>query len=100
MTALIWQFSYLQFLDFLTTVAFLLLGIQEGNPLVRLAISVAPTPLYGLVLVKIMALCLGMYCLKLGKLRLLSKMNLLFAVVVAWNLVALIVGAAHLGRAM
>ena len=96
--ALIWQFSYLQFLDFLTTIAFLLLGIQEGNPLVRLAISLAPAPIYGLALVKIIALCLGLYCLKVGKLKLLSKMNLLFAAVVAWNLVALIVGASNLAH--
>ena len=29
------QYSYLQVLDFLTTIAFLLNGVKEGNPLVR-----------------------------------------------------------------
>ena len=98
MTALIWQFSYLQVLDFLSTMAFLLMGIQEGNPLVRLAIQVAPTPLHGLVAVKIAALGLGLYCLKLGKFKLLSRINLLFALVVAWNLVAVVLGAAQVAR--
>lgn len=94
MTAQLVQFSYLQVLDYLTTVAFLLLGIQEGNPLVRAAMEVAPSPLYGLAAVKLAALALALYCLKLGKDRLLHRINILFAVVVAWNLVALIVGAA------
>lgn len=93
MTAQLVQFSYLQVLDYLTTVAFLLLGIQEGNPLVRVAMEVAPSPLFGLAAVKLAALGLALYCLKLGKDRLLHRINIMFAVVVAWNLVALIVGA-------
>jgi len=85
------QYSYLQVLDFLTTVAFLLRGVKEGNPLVRLALHMGPNPLSGLLIVKILAVALGIYCWKSGKLRLLSRMNLLFAVVVAWNLGALII---------
>jgi len=91
-TALIWQFSYLQVLDFLTTVAFLLMGVQEGNPLVRMAIEVAPSPLMGLTAVKLAALGLGIFCIRMRKLQLLGRINLMFATVVAWNLVALIVG--------
>lgn len=87
------QYSYLQVLDFLTTIAFLLVGVQEGNPLVKFALDLAPTPLSGLIFVKLMALGLGFYCLKLKKEALLSKINLLFATVVAWNMVALIVAA-------
>jgi len=90
-TALIWQFSYLQVLDFLTTVAFLLLGVQEGNPFVRMAIEVAPSPLTGLMAVKVAALGLGIACIRMRRLQLLSRINLLFAIVVAWNLVAMIV---------
>ncbi|MBK5292619.1 MAG: hypothetical protein JJE04_13195 [Acidobacteriia bacterium] len=96
-TAIIWQFSYLQMLDFLTTVAFLALGVQEGNPLVRWAIAVAPSPVYGLAAVKIAALCLGIYCMRMGKLRLLTRINYMFALVVAWNMVALIIKATNLG---
>src|SRR5260370_9306861 len=35
---LLLQYSYLQILDFLTTIALLPLGVREGNPLVRLAL--------------------------------------------------------------
>ena len=97
MTALIWQFSYLQVLDFLTTVAFLIIGVQEGNPFVRLALELAPSPVAGLLLVKAAALGLGLACLRMGKAKLLSRINILFALVVAWNLVALIAGAARAG---
>jgi hypothetical protein len=92
-SALILQYSYLQILDFLTTVAFLLTGVQEGNPLVKFALEAAPTPLSGLVMVKLAALGLGYYCLKMNRADLLSKINVLFALVVAWNMIALIVGA-------
>ncbi len=93
MPALILQYSYLQVLDFLTTVAFLLTGVQEGNPLVKLALEWAPTPLSGLVMVKLAALGLGFYCLRMNKTGLLAKINMMFALVVAWNMIALIVGA-------
>jgi hypothetical protein len=83
----------LQVLDFLTTVAFLFHGVREGNPLVRFALHYSPNPLGGLLLVKAVALCLGLYCWKVRKERLLTHMNILFAVLVAWNLAALIVAA-------
>jgi hypothetical protein len=76
---LLLQYSYLQVLDFLTTVASLLHGVKEANPL------------GGLLLVKVVAVGLGLYCWRLGKQRLLLRMNLLFAVIVAWNVAALIV---------
>ena len=93
MNQLLIQFSYLQILDFMTTVAFLLHGVQEANPLVRLAFRFAPSPLGGLLAIKCLALCLGIYCWRCGRERLLTRMNILFAIVVAWNLVALIVGS-------
>ena len=96
MIGLIYQYSYLQVLDFLTTVAFLAIGVQEGNPLVRMALRWAPSPVMGLVVVKMAAVLLGLYCLKMGKEALLKRMNLMFAVLVAWNLVALILGALRL----
>jgi hypothetical protein len=87
------QFSYLQVLDFLTTVAFMVSGVKEGNPFVRMAVSWGGNPLGGLIAVKLLAVVLGLYCWRMGRRQLLSRINLLFAVVVAWNLVALIVGA-------
>lgn len=93
MNQLIWQYSYLQILDFLTTVAFLVHGVQEANPVVRFAMAVSPGVVTGLLAVKALALLLGVYCWRAGKQRLLTRINLLFALLVAWNLVAMIVGA-------
>lgn len=90
---LLLQYSYLQVLDFLSTIAFLLTGVREGNPLVRVALQYAPDPVMGLAMVKLVAILLGVYCWKSGRLRLLGRMNFMFAVVVAWNLVALIAGS-------
>jgi hypothetical protein len=84
------QFSYLQVLDFLTTIAFLLHGVQEANPLVRLALFSMPNPIGALVTVKVLALGLGLFCWRMGRDRLLMRINIMFAVLVAWNLVALI----------
>ena len=92
MNQLLIQYSYLQVLDLMTTLAFLLHGIQEGNPLVRLAMKFTTSPIGGLVLIKCLALALGIYCWHCGRTRLLTRINIVFAVVVAWNLAALIVG--------
>ncbi|HWZ33170.1 MAG TPA: DUF5658 family protein [Bryobacteraceae bacterium] len=93
MNQLLLQYSYLQILDFMTTVAFLLNGIHEGNPLVRVALRYAPHPLGGLLAVKLAAIALGIYCWRAGRNRLLMRINILFALVVAWNLVALILAS-------
>jgi len=45
------------------------------------------------VFVKLLAILLGIYCWRMGRQRLLSKINLYFAALIAWNLIALIVGA-------
>ena len=97
MNQLILQYSYLQVLDYLTTVAFLMNGVREGNPLVRLAVHYAPHPLGGLLAVKLAAAGLGLYCWSRGRERLLMRMNLLFAILVAWNLAALIIATAQHG---
>ena len=92
MNQLIFQYSYLQVLDFLTTIAFLVNGVAEGNPVVRFALSASSNPITGLLAVKALALLLGVYCWRLGKLQLLKRINFLFAALIAWNLVALILG--------
>jgi len=90
---LLLQYSYLQVLDFLTTIAFLLHGVREGNPLVRYFLSVSANPISGLLLVKLLAVLLGLYCWRMGRVKLLARMNFLFALLVAWNLVALILSS-------
>ena len=97
MNQLILQYSYLQVLDFLTTIAFMIAGVKEGNPLVRLALHYAPHPLGGLIAVKLAAVALGVYCWTRGRERLLMRINLLFAILVAWNLAALIMATAQRG---
>jgi hypothetical protein len=87
-------FAYLQLLDLLTTVVFILHGVKEANPLVNFALTAAPTPLLGLLLMKVAALALGGYCGLRGRQKLLLRMNVFFAAVVSWNLVAMIASAA------
>src|SRR5262249_54319500 len=94
MTPLLIQYGYLQLLDLLTTAAFLVQGVREGNPLVRFAIETAPTPLGGLFAVKILAMILGLYCWRTRKAALLGRVIALFAILIAWNMVALILGSA------
>ena len=95
MNQLILQYSYLQVLDFLTTIAFMINGVREANPLVRLAVQYTPYPLGGLLIVKLAAMALGLYCWTRGRERLLMRMNMLFAILVAWNLAALIMATAQ-----
>jgi hypothetical protein len=86
-------FSYLQVLDILTTLAFLVNGVQEGNPLVRFAIERTANPVLGLVAVKVAAVMMGLYCWLSHRHQLLGRINVFFGAIVAWNLVAMIVAA-------
>jgi len=95
MTQTLYNYSYLQVLDFLTTVAFLINGVSEGNPVVKWAIAAFPSPLAGLAAVKIVALALGIYCWQTAKGQLLSRINVGFALLVAWNLLTLIMKTAN-----
>jgi hypothetical protein len=90
---LLLQYTYLQVLDFLTTIAFLLHGVREGNPLVRYFLNTSTNPINGLLVVKFLAVLLGLYCWRMGRVKLLARINFLFALLVAWNLVALILGS-------
>lgn len=95
MTQTLYQYSYLQVLDFLTTVAFLTNGVREGNPIVAWAIGFFPSPLAGLAAVKLVALALGFYCWQAAKIQLLHRINIAFAILVAWNLLSLIIKTAR-----
>jgi hypothetical protein len=70
-------------------------GIQEANPFVRFAMRTSPNPVGGLLAVKVLAVLLGLYCWRRRRTHVLSRINLLFACVVAWNLAALIIGSLH-----
>jgi Domain of unknown function (DUF5658) len=98
LTASLVLFTYFQLLDLLTTVVFISQGIKEANPLVRFALTAAPTPLLGLVLIKAAALALAAYCCLQGRKKLLVRMNVFFAALVSWNLFALTVRAVETFR--
>lgn len=93
MTTSLVLFSYFQLLDLLTTVVFLLHGVHEANPVVKFAIAATPFPLLGLLLTKALAVGLGVFCWRLGREKLLGRMNIFFATLVSWNLVAMILGS-------
>jgi len=90
------QYSYLQVLDFLTTLSFLVYGVQEANPVVRWFLEHSSSPILGLLLIKLLAVGLGILVWRLGHQRLLSRINILFAVVVVWNILAMIAGGMQL----
>ena len=88
------EFVYLQLLDVLTTVAFLMQGVAEGNPIVRWAIEQGSNPWQGLFALKLGSVLLAFYCVRRARHTLLRRVNIFFALLVAYNLVALIIGSA------
>jgi|WetSurMetagenome_2_1015567.scaffolds.fasta_scaffold370224_2 hypothetical protein len=83
-------FVYLQALDVLTTMAFLLGGVREANPLVNWAMGIFGDATVALVAIKLAALLLGFVCWITGRERLLRRANVYFALLVGWNLWCLI----------
>ncbi len=84
------QFSYLQLLDVLTTLVFLTTGGHEANPVVRFAMAAAGSPLAGLLALKICAVGAAIYCTVTARARTLRRINVFFAALVVWNLIALL----------
>ena len=84
------EFAYLQLLDILTTAAFLVLGVTEANPLVIWAVNVASDPMIGLAAIKIGALGLGAFCILRSREKLLRRVNIFFAILVANNMLAIV----------
>ena len=90
-------FSCLQILDLMSTVAFMMLGVREANPLIRLAFSLANNPLAGLLLAKLTVVLLGVCCWLGGRERALARANLVFVLVIAWNLAIVVAKATKIG---
>lgn len=90
------HFFYLQVLDILTTLAFVANGVVEANPLVRLSFSVLHSPLAGLLVIKAVAAMFAACCCFFGRHRLLERVNMCFAGLVVWNLIALVISK-HVG---
>lgn len=84
------QFVYLQFVDLLTTLAFLAHGVEEANPLIRLLLGLMPSRLAALALAKLAAVALAYCCWKLGRVTLLQRATWFYAALALWNLGALV----------
>lgn len=89
-------FVYLQFLDLMTTVAFLVSGAMvEGNPFVRFLMASTSHPFAGLLLAKCLAIVFGTYAWRTGRHAVLRKANVFFALIVAWNIFGTILGSVN-----
>jgi hypothetical protein len=77
-------FAFTQALDFLTTLIGLRLGAQEANAFIRLLMELGPVT--GLAICKILAFGLAGMFLYMNRLRLIVKINYIFAAIVLWNL--------------
>ena len=69
------EFIYLQLLDILTTIAFMMHGVGESNPIVRWAIREGPHPIWALFMLKGGAVLLALFCLYRSREKLLRKVN-------------------------
>ena len=85
-------FVGLQGLDVLTTLAFLSKGLEEGNPLVHWALNTSHMHWPGLVLTKLIAVVIGQYCYRSGRMGLLRWANTGYSLVIGWNLIAIAAG--------
>ena len=83
-------FIYLQLLDILTTIAFMMQGVGESNPIIRWVIREGPNPIGSLILVKVGAVLLALFCVYRSREQLLRKVNVFFAGLIVYNLVDLI----------
>ena len=90
---LLTEFVYLQLLDILTTLAFLMQGVAEANPVVRWALEFGSNPVQSLIMVKAVAVVLAAFCVVRARHRVLRIANIFFAIVVAYNLVVIIISA-------
>jgi len=88
---LLLEFACLQVLDGLTTLLFLGKGVAEGNPLVRAALGASHAGLaLPLVLIKLAGVLVAYYAYRSGRTKMLRRINVWFALCVAWNLAAIV----------
>lgn len=84
-------FVYLQLMDLLSTIAALIHGQQELNPVVRWMMSIGSDPFLNLAVVKLIGVIVGYIMWRNGgKVWIFDGLNWIFAVVVALNVVGLI----------
>ena len=86
-------FAGLQTLDAVTTVWFLHRGLNEANPLLRLAFHYFAHPAVSLTAAKALSVGAAWWAWRRGSYRFLFRMNLFFSACVVWNLIALAAGS-------
>jgi hypothetical protein len=86
-------FAALQIADVITTLIGLRLGGSEQSPFIAWLMRATHDPLTALLLVKLLGVGLVAFAVWRGRMRLVTKANVIFAVVVAWN-------AAQIGKAL
>ena len=77
-------------MDLLTTLAFLSHGGREANPFVAALLRF--DPLTGLLVAKGFAILLASFCFVSGRQKLVSRANIFYAALIAWNVLAIIAG--------
>ena len=88
------QFLGLQIADAVTTLVFLQHGVNEANPLIRVALALFGQPALGLVIAKALGIGVALVAWRTGRRGMLRKINLLFAACVAWNLLTILLSPA------
>ena len=89
-------FLFLQALDIMSTVVFLGRGVEEANPVVRWLMFSTHGAISGLMLTKMAAAGLAYVCYRKHRLDLLRKANIGYAILICWNVAAILVaGAIH-----
>jgi hypothetical protein len=92
MAPLLWLI-YLQVLDLLATLTFLAHGVEEANPLIRLAGEHLGSYLLPVMIAKAGGVLLAVICWQMRKYRLITFANAGYAALIVWNLVALLAAA-------
>jgi hypothetical protein len=87
--AMLLIFVLLQAGDAATTGMFLARGVTEGNPLLHALFASTGHPGWSLAAAKLAACGLALIAWRSGRMRLLRRANLFFALCVAWNLAAI-----------
>jgi len=82
-------FLALQCLDVLTTLIFLSKGVREGNPLYSWTLPYVHAQWIGLIAVKLLAMLIGYWCYRSGKIETLRMANIGYSAIVAWNLLTI-----------
>jgi hypothetical protein len=91
--AIIQVFIYLQLLDLLTTLVGFRIGAVEASPFIRTLMHAGPTA--GVLLSKVLALCLGGYCIYSKKLHVMRLATYWYGVLVVWNLMVMLTTPGH-----